>query len=43
MEQAFPALKDDMCSTPVLVVPDFSKPLVLECDALGTGLEEVLT
>ena len=32
-----------MYSTPVLAVPDFSKPFVLECESLGIGLGIVLT
>jgi hypothetical protein len=42
IEQAFSALKDAMCMTPVLVVPYFTKTFVLECDALGRGLGVVL-
>ena len=43
MEQAFTFLKNAMCSTHVLIVPNFNKPFVLECDALGTSLGVVLT
>lgn len=32
-----------MCSTPVLAVPYFTQHFVLECDASGTSLVEVLT
>ena len=42
-EQAFLALKDAMCLTPIIVVSYFSKPFVLECDVLATGLGAILT
>ena len=34
----FEALKGIMSSTPLLPTLDFSKPFVIECDALGYGL-----
>ena len=43
VEQAFMSLKNAMCSTPVLIVPDFTEPFVLECDALGSYLGAMLT
>ena len=43
MEKAFNSSNNEMCSTPVLVVPNFSKPFVLECDASCTSLRAVLT
>jgi len=42
-KQAFSALKQSMCTTPVLVVPDFTKQFVLECDASSKGSGEMLT
>lgn len=37
---AFEHLKTAMTSTPVLVMPDFSKPFVIECNAKGLELVE---
>jgi hypothetical protein len=36
-------LKDAMYSTPVLETPNFGKTFIVECDALGQGIEVVLT
>jgi hypothetical protein len=40
--QTFTALKDSMCTTLVLIVPNFSKNFFLECDASCKGLKVVL-
>jgi hypothetical protein len=40
--QAFEALKRAMCSSPVLALPNFQQPFILETDACETGMGAVL-
>lgn len=43
MEKSIISLNNSMCLNPILVVPNFTEPFVLECDTLGIGLGVVLT
>ena len=40
--KAFEHLKEEMCLTPVLAMPDFTKTFIVECDDLGNGIDVVL-
>ncbi|KAJ8381218.1 hypothetical protein SKAU_G00019960 [Synaphobranchus kaupii] len=42
-KQSFGAIKDALCSEPVLVTPDFSQPLVVQTNASETGVGAVLS
>ena len=41
-QQTFDRLKEVMSSCPMLALPDFTQPFILECDALGQGIDAVL-
>ena len=41
-ENAFQKMKEVMISCPILALPDFSKPFVVECDSLSGGVGVVL-
>ena len=41
-EKDFQRMKEVMSNCPILALPDFSKPFVLECDALGEVIGAVL-
>ncbi|KAL5715919.1 hypothetical protein ACHQM5_017677 [Ranunculus cassubicifolius] len=41
-DEAFSNLKDAMCSTPILALPDYTKTFIVEADASGRGIGAVL-
>jgi hypothetical protein len=41
-QKCFENFKHIMSTTPVLEKPDFSKPFIIECDASGFGIGEIL-
>lgn len=42
-EQSFTTLKDKMITTPVLILPDFTKPFIVETDASAIAIGVVLS
>jgi hypothetical protein len=38
-QKTFDHMKEVMSTCPVLALPDFTHPFMLECDALGEGIE----
>jgi hypothetical protein len=40
--QDFEKIKEAMCLTLVLVTPSFTKTIIMECDALGDGIDVIL-
>jgi len=41
-KEAFTALKNAVTNPPVLILPDFTKPFIIQCDASGCGVGAVL-
>ncbi|XP_021617948.1 uncharacterized mitochondrial protein AtMg00860-like [Manihot esculenta] len=41
-QKSFKSLKHAIVTSPVLVMPNFNLPFVIECDALGSGVGDIL-
>jgi len=42
-QEAFDHLKNQLVSAPILALPDWSKPFILDTDASDTGIDAVLS
>jgi hypothetical protein len=42
VETAFEELKATVTNPPILMLPNFNLPFVVECDALGRGIRAIL-
>lgn len=43
VEASFQLIKQKLTTAPILVVPDFTQPFELHCDALKVGIDGVLS